>query len=230
MGINSSYRILIVDDELAIAEMCESILIDLGYEVIGIANTYEEGIEKIALEKPDLVILDIDLNQEKNGIDLAVYIKEKLRVPFLYVSSYADISTVSKAAKTAPEAYLIKPFTNEDLFTTIEIIRAKKEVDQTIHLNTGTSQLKVPANDVSLVKSDNIYIEVHVDQKKHIVRSSLENFLNENPNPNFVRIHRSYIVNLLKVNSFSRQHVIVGDIKCPISRSYKQALFQRFSS
>ncbi|MEP4598095.1 MAG: response regulator, partial [Cyclobacteriaceae bacterium] len=145
MGINSSYRILIVDDELAIAEMCESILIDLGYEVIGIANTYEEGIEKIALEKPDLVILDIDLNQEKNGIDLAVYIKEKLRVPFLYVSSYADISTVSKAAKTAPEAYLIKPFTNEDLFTTIEIIRAKKEVDQTIHLNTGTSQLKVPA-------------------------------------------------------------------------------------
>lgn len=230
MKTSDNYQIFIVDDEMAIAEMCESQLQELGYTVSGIANTYEEAVSKIEVNKPDLVILDIELNDEKNGIDLAIQIREKIDIPYLYLSSYADISTVSKAAKTAPEAYLIKPFTKEDLFTTIEVIRSKREIDYTIQVSTGTSVINISANDVSLIKSDNNYIEIYEDRKKHVVRSSLEAFLEQYPYSNFVRIHRSYVVNLLKVNSFSRQHVIVGEVKCPISRSYKQELFQRFSS
>lgn len=229
MRTKESYRILIVDDEASIAEMCSAMLSDLGYEVVGIAHTYASAISQMESQQIDLVILDIDLKEEKNGIDLAIYIKEHFDLKFLFLTSFADIDTVKKAAKTVPEAYLIKPFTEEDLFTTIEVIRSKKEIDYTIQINTGIEVIKVAANDVALVKSDNNYLEVYVNQKKHLIRSSLESFLKENNYSNFVRIHRSYVVNLLKVSSFSRQHVIVGDIKCPISRSYKQELFQRFA-
>jgi DNA-binding LytR/AlgR family response regulator len=229
MKSKESYRILVVDDEKSIAEMSAAMLTDLGYVVTGIAHTYDSAIAKLTSSKPDLIILDIDLKEEKSGIDLANYIKENLHMPFLYLTSFADIDTVKKAAKTTPEAYLIKPFSQEDLFTTIEVIRNKKEINYNIRLNTGIEVVNVPANEISIVKSDNNYIEVHVNQKKHLVRSSLETFLKENENSNFVRIHRSYVVNLQKINSFSKQHVIIGDFKCPISRSYKEELFHRFA-
>lgn len=229
MKTKEGYRILIVDDEKAIAEMCKIILTNLGYAVVGLANTYQSAIEQLESSKPDLVILDIDLKEDKSGIDLANYIKEKLGIPYLFLSSYADMQTVTKAAKTVPEAYLIKPFTEEDLFTTIEVIRSKKEINCTVRLNTGNEVVTLSANEISMVKSDNNYIEVYANHKKHLVRSTLESFLNENDYSNFVRIHRSYVVNLLRVNSFSSQHVIVGDYKCPISRTYKQELFQRFA-
>lgn len=228
MKINKSYRILIVDDETTIAEMCETMLTDLGYQVVGKAHTYNSAIAQMQSKQIDLIMLDIDLKEEKNGIDLANHIKSELKIPFLYLTSFADNLTVKMAVQTIPEAYLIKPFTEEDLFTTIEVIRSKKEIDHTIQIKNGHEVINLSANDVALIKSDNNYLELYVNQKKHLIRSSLETFLKENDYPNFVRIHRSYVVNLLKVSSFSRQHVIVGDFKCPISRSYKQELFERF--
>ncbi|REE00461.1 LytR/AlgR family response regulator transcription factor [Marinoscillum furvescens] len=229
MNDRAGYQILVVDDEEAIGAMCSSLLNELGYAVVGIAASYDQAVRAIDEKQPDLVILDIDLGDSKNGIDLADHINETTKTPFLYLSSYADISTVSKAAKTIPQAYLIKPFTKEDLFTTIEIVRNKNKTDQTIQISSGTSTIKISANDVSLIKSDNNYIEIFENGKRHIVRSSLDAFLKEQEYDNFVRIHRSYAINLLKVDSFSRQHVIVGNHKCPISRSYKQELMQRFS-
>jgi len=225
-----AYKILIVDDEELIAEMCQDMLLDLGYNVIGIAGSYDEAISSIDTHHPDLVILDINLQEEKNGTDLGSYISSKSDMEHLYLTSHKDTVTIRKAAETSPAAYLIKPFDQVDLHATVEVIKNRKSNHTVLQLNTGHATLNVKADDVLYVKSDNNYVEVYLDEKKHIVRSSLESFLTEADYDNFIRIHRSYAINMLRVDSFSGQYVMLGDIKCPIARSYKKELLQRFSA
>ncbi|NQZ75188.1 MAG: DNA-binding response regulator [Ekhidna sp.] len=226
----TAYKILIVDDEVLIAEMCQDMLTDLGYNVIGIAGTFKEAVNRIDSEKPDLVILDINLQEEKNGTHLGSYIDTKPSMEHLYLTSHKDTATIQKAAATSPAAYLIKPFDQVDLHATVEVIKNRKSNNEVLQLNTGHNTLNVKADEVIYVKSDNNYIEVYVNDHKHIVRSSLDNFLTEAGYDNFIRIHRSYAINMLKVDSFSGQHVMLGEIKCPIARSYKKELLQRFSA
>ncbi|MEM8896005.1 MAG: response regulator transcription factor [Bacteroidota bacterium] len=228
--MRNSYRILVVDDEPYIAEMCRDMLLALGYKVIGMAGSYNKAIGLIDSKNPDLVILDISLEEEKDGTDLGTYIGTKSGMEHIYLTSHKDVTTINRAAQTSPAAYLIKPFDQDDLFATIEVIRSRKRENMTIKVSSGHTTLNISLDDLIYIKSDNIYLELYVDKKKHLVRSSLEKFLDQHNYPNFIRVHRSYAINMLKVDSFNGQYVMLGEVKCPISRSYKQELLQRFSS
>ena len=114
-------KIGIVEDEALIAELIKMSLMSFGYEVIEPVQNYTEAIKMIAAHKPDLVILDIQLAGTKSGIDLAEYINKEHSIPFIFLTAFADKATVEKAKPVNPSAYLIKPFKQEELFTTIEI-------------------------------------------------------------------------------------------------------------
>lgn len=229
--MKNAFRILIVEDELMIAEMTKEMLLDLGYEVIGIAKNYDRALHYLDNDpKIDLAILDINLNQDVDGTDIAKYIKEKIKIPFIFLTSYSDPGTVKKASGTKPSAYILKPYTKGDLFTTIEIIKSRKQDEVPVVIKDGEYSVKINSNDISYIKSDNNYLELFTPQKKYLVRNSLENFLSELSNPNFIRIHRSYAINSLRVEAINGQQVIVDSQKCPISRSHKQELMELFRS
>ena len=221
---------MIVEDELMIAEMTKEMLLDLGYEVVGIAKNYSKAIHYLDNDPAiDLAILDINLNMDVDGTDIAKYIQEKTKIPFIYLTSYSDPGTVKKASTTKPSAYLLKPYTKGDLFTTVEIIKSRKLDEVPLVIKDGEYSVKINSNEISHIKSDNNYLELFTPKKKYIVRNSLENFLSELNNPNFLRIHRSYAVNILKVEAINGQQVIVDSQKCPISRSHKQELLKFFN-
>ncbi|MGB0430024.1 MAG: response regulator, partial [Bacteroidia bacterium] len=114
-------KILVVEDEIVIADnICDS-LDELGYEVCEPAINYTEAVELLEAEKPDIAILDIQLAGSKDGIDLAWKIKEDYDIPFIFLTSNADPRTVDRAKKLTPPAYLIKPFVKDDLYTSIEL-------------------------------------------------------------------------------------------------------------
>lgn len=114
-------RILVVDDEVIIADDLCSALDKLGYEALEPALSYKQAIEVLNSESVDLVILDINLGGRKTGMDVAEYIQEQLDIPFIYLSSHTDTKTLELAKNTMPYAYLVKPYSAADVMTAIEI-------------------------------------------------------------------------------------------------------------
>lgn len=116
-----SIRILIVEDEPIIAADIESSLLRQDYEIAGIAYSSTQALDMLVTRFPDLVLLDISIKGDKDGIDIARIIKEKYHIPFIFLTSYSDRSTLERAKPTMPFGYIVKPFKDKDLLSTIEI-------------------------------------------------------------------------------------------------------------
>lgn len=114
-------RVLIVEDEPLIAEDIASNLNAVDYTVAGIAYTSEKAMKYLQEEIIDIAILDINIKGDKNGIELARIINKSYKIPFIYLTSYADKGTVNEAKRTMPYGYLLKPFREKDLFSSIEL-------------------------------------------------------------------------------------------------------------
>ncbi|HRG69026.1 MAG TPA: response regulator transcription factor [Saprospiraceae bacterium] len=119
--INYKVRVLIVEDEPLIAENIAMYLNNHDYEVVGIAYDYEEAIFKLEHEKPDIALLDINLEGNRDGIDVGKFIQEQMGIPFVFLSSYSDKNTLERAKIVKPSGYLVKPFHEKSLMATLEI-------------------------------------------------------------------------------------------------------------
>lgn len=229
--MTSTIQILIVEDDLLIAEMLKEMLIELNYSVAGIAKNYAVATARLQTDKNiNLCFLDINLEDAKSGMDVARDINEKYKIPFVFLTSYSDSKTIREAASLNPEAYLVKPFSSTDLITTIEIIAARRrnrvenEKNESFIIKDGTQSIKINISDIKWLRSDNVYVEVVTAQKIYIVRSSLEKMLDEIKNVNFIRTHRSYAVNINHVKAVSGQYLHIDDEKIPVSRKLKDEI------
>ena len=122
--------ILIVEDNSLNALELRTIIKYMGYKVCGTARNYTHSIEQIRELQPDLVLLDIDLNEKKSGIDIANYINKHFKTPFIYVTSAKDLETIYKARVTDPLGYIIKPFKEEDIIANIELAFYKANTNE----------------------------------------------------------------------------------------------------
>src|SRR5688500_6194220 len=122
-------KILITEDEVIIAEDIAACLEELGYEVCAI----DSGIDTIGMvreTKPDLVLLDINIKGERDGIETAQLIKEEFGIPFIFLTAYADQQTIDRAKTTEPYGFIVKPFDEKDLRSAIEIALYKSGRDK----------------------------------------------------------------------------------------------------
>lgn len=105
----------------------KSRLINLNYDVVGMSDNGEDAIEQIEKRKPDIILMDIVLKGDLNGIETAQIIKDKFEIPVIYMSAYYDDGILDKAAKTQPEGYITKPYDDVLIRTTIEIAMRKRK-------------------------------------------------------------------------------------------------------
>lgn len=112
-------RVLIVEDEPLIAENIAMYLNNHDFKVSGIAYDDEEAFGELKNNPPDAVLLDVNLESPKNGIDIAEYINSNNRIPFVFLTSYSDKTIVDRAKKTNPAGYIVKPFNEQTLYTTL---------------------------------------------------------------------------------------------------------------
>ncbi len=122
-------KIMIVEDEWIAAEDTQYRLQDLGYTVSSLASTGKEAIQKAEEDKPDLVLTDIVLEGEMDGIEVAKQIYSCFDIPFIYLTAYADDKILERVKITEPFGYIVKPFTNEDLKIAIELALYKHKVE-----------------------------------------------------------------------------------------------------
>jgi DNA-binding NarL/FixJ family response regulator len=114
-------KVGIVEDEMIIADTICLALQKLNYAYCTPVNSYEKAVRMIEDEKPDIILLDINLNAELDGIDLAYYINAHYSLPIIYLTANSDKATIERCKVTLPNAFLIKPFSNDELFSAIEI-------------------------------------------------------------------------------------------------------------
>ncbi len=122
-------RILIVEDEFIIAKDIETSLENMGYLVCAIVPSGEEAIAKVEKEKPDLVLMDIILKGQIDGIETARRIISRFEIPIVYLTAYTDENTLERAKTTEPFGYIIKPFNNRELRTAIEMALYKHKME-----------------------------------------------------------------------------------------------------
>ncbi len=117
----SKIKVLIVEDEPLIAEDIKEILLQVNYDVVGVAYNKEQALEILKLTTPDFALLDINLGNNTDGILIAEHINQYYPIPFIFLTSYSTKLILDKVKHTYPMGYIVKPFDEADLFTGIEI-------------------------------------------------------------------------------------------------------------
>lgn len=125
-------NILVVEDEPLIAMDIRQRLLRLGYNVTAIADSAETALEAVEQFLPDLVLMDIQLYGDRDGIDTAAEIQERFKLPVVYLTAHADSATLEQAKLTRPFGYIVKPFENHDLTTAIEIALSRHQAEVAI--------------------------------------------------------------------------------------------------
>lgn len=117
----SEVRVLIVEDEPLIAEDISDFLEDIDFKSAGIAYDSETAFDMLLSRNPDIALLDITIEGSKNGIQVAEVIREKYKIPFIFLTSHSDKETLDRAKKTLPYGYIVKPFNEKDLLSSLEM-------------------------------------------------------------------------------------------------------------
>ncbi len=236
----SKIKILIVEDELIIAESMKEMLHELDYEVIGMACDCNEAENFLAQELPDIVLIDIQLRYKDDGIDLAHSIKEKYELPVVFITSHSDKNTVERAKKVPPNGYIVKPFEKEDLYTSIEValsnfFRAKspypeKEEDnyffkEYMFIKKKYQFEKVCIHDIQWIKSEGNYLEMYCDkERKYLIRSTFNELFRNIPSKSFLQVHKSYAVNIKHIDSIRPNEIVIDKTAIPIGKIYRNTI------
>ncbi|MBX9893009.1 MAG: response regulator [Chitinophagaceae bacterium] len=238
-------KILLVEDDWIIAKEITLSLNDLGFEVLGQCDNGEEALQLIHQQKPDLVLLDIGLAGEMNGIELGKQLREKQLAPFIFLTALADAATIEKAKLTEPYAYLVKPVTADTLYATIELTlhnaAQKKDVQPTpplkealgigdsIFVKTRNRMEKVWLKDILWVEASDIYALICTATGKYLLNTNLKTVEEKFPDASFMRVHRSYLVNMDKVEAIEEDDILIGAARIPVGKTYRDKLMKRIS-
>lgn len=248
-------RILIVEDNVIIADDMQSMLEEIGYEIVDNVIVYEQAVEVLKTKTVDLVLIDIILASDKTGIDLGKHIRDKYNIPFIFVTSNSDRATVENAKTVKPNGYLVKPFEQQDLYTSIEIALSgfnynektkgskvsDSEEEEESHMSNAVLKdsifvkkqhlyYRIQFEDIQFIKADNVYLEVHTVDKKFLVRSPLKDYLGKLPQNKFYRAHKSYIVNVDHINAINSKDIMINNKLIPISKDFKEFIISAMNS
>ena len=181
-------RVLIVEDERNIAEDIKMSLWNLGYEVLGVVSNGYDAIQKVSELVPDLVLMDIELDGDMNGMEATAIIKRSLDIPVIYITSHVDQQTIDSAKMTEPIGYLIKPFEERELNVTLEMAMYKFEMNKILKESESKYRTLVETIDEGIGtvdQNENItYInragaQIFGDTKEVLIGKNLKDYMTE---------------------------------------------------
>lgn len=248
----SKTNILVIEDESIVSKDIQNSLKKLGYNVVGAANNGEDAISLAREHHPDLVLMDIMLKGEMSGIDAADVVRKELNIPVIFLTAYADESTLSKAKITEPYGYILKPFKEIDLHSSIEmaiykhkkVSEIKKERDflyslvenkegakDILFVKSNSRLVKVNTQDIFFIEALKDYVVINTELTRYTIHSTMKDIEKRLAPNEFMRVHRSFIVRIDKIVAIENHNLVLEKDKksVPIGGSYKDELLQRLN-
>jgi two-component system, LytTR family, response regulator LytT len=219
-------KILAVEDEVLIAEYLKEMLTSLLFTNVKLAHNGLDALSEIEKFKPELILLDIRMQEELEGISLAKKINEQYQLPFIFITAHSNTEIVEKALNTNPYGYITKPFKKIDVYAAINLALKKvnENKNRVLIFKDGHFTIKLPYDDILFAESEGNYIHLHCINKKYTLRHSMDWFMANTPSKEFLKIHRSYAVNLKKIEKNSTRYVFINGNEIPVSRNLQTNL------
>jgi len=228
-------KIGIVEDQVIIIEDLKIILKDFNYDVVFTARSYNEAKQALLKHGVDIVLIDIKLKGIEDGIDLAKFIRDQYKLPYVFVTANADPETIMRAKEVHPSGYLVKPFAGPDVYSTIEIALSNfacndethaKSVEQSAFQNSifvrdRNLMHKVKFDEILYIEADGNHSNLVTENRKFSVRKTLKDIEEMIPQDKFLRIHKSFIVSAAAITAIDTDNVYLGKIELPIGRAYQ---------
>lgn len=246
--MSDKIKILIVEDEMVIAANISLQLTELGYEVIGIVPRGEDALKQIEINAPDILLLDINLKGDLDGIETAKAMQKTHNIPIIYLTANIDDANFNRAKTTHPYGFIAKPYKKLDLQRTIEltISQITSETKTSYHTEPEHSEsyilsdsvfvrhnntmVKVNINDILYIEAERNYCRIYSKNREYLLVITLKDMDEKLPSKHFLRVHRSFIVNISKINEVSNTHIVIEKKAIPISKSLKEELLKRLQT
>ena len=217
-------RVLIVEDEFLIAKRTEIELIKSGIHVEGIANNVADAKNLLKTKNIDVLLLDVELGEKKTGIDLANEIREEYQVSIIYLTSFDDFNTKNEIFKSSPLGYFVKPIDYRSLVTTIEMVHSneiQRKSQGQISIFEGKVRHSFKLSELLFMKSQRVYVEIHLTHKSQLIRKSLKEILDEVPSSSLIQINRGTLVNPGQISkSTGNRHIEIDGKSFKISSKF----------
>ncbi|MBL7782716.1 MAG: response regulator [Saprospiraceae bacterium] len=237
-------RILIVEDEPLHADRFEMLALQMGYEVVGICDNAFDALDCFHRSHPDLLLLDIQLRGDTDGIQLAERLRQAREVPVIFITSMQDDETFARARRTGPAAFILKPFDLLQLQRAIELAvsglarsAAPNDFEHTdlllpdcLFIKVREKLEKVSFDDILFIESEGRYAMLHtVASRKFAIRIPLADLEAKLPPDRFARIHRGYLIHLKWLQSVDLHDMLVKvkDRDLPLGKSFRDAVLER---
>jgi DNA-binding LytR/AlgR family response regulator len=233
--------VLVVEDELIVSEEIKEVLIANGYHVIGQAAEAKKALSIIEEAVPDVVLMDINIKGSMDGIELANEILSKYQPAIIFLTAFHDNYFIERAKTVRPAAYLVKPFDEKNLIAAIEIAfgntslqvaslpeETTYKVNDSIFFKSQTRFTKFSVASILFVKAEGSYIDVFTESGKTTLAINLKQFEARLADPRFMRVHRSYLINLDRVDSLSGNILYIHEERIPVSLENRDDLMKRF--
>jgi DNA-binding LytR/AlgR family response regulator len=247
-------RILIVEDEFMISEDIAMRLSDFGYDIAGVAPSAKQALDILDKNDTDLALLDINIAGEMDGIELAKIIQTKYKIPFIFLTSLASKAIVERANEAAPSAFLLKPFNDRQVQISIDMAlqnfsenkTAEKigtsngsylqpenpvvSIKDSLFLKKGNHFCRVAFEDILYMQAENNYTFIHTKKGRYIFSTIIKEFEKKLPPSVFLRVHRSYIVNLNNVTGFEGLTLYIDKIQIPMNKTSRDYIHKIFNT
>lgn len=247
-----SLQIAIVEDEIIVSEDLRQTLEREGYKVIGCFDSAEDAIRVLSHDLPDLLMIDIRLKGSLTGIDLAVHVRKTSNTPIVYVTANSDPETYQLAKKTRPQAFLVKPFNAQTLLASVDLAmfnysnnREAEQILETptverkdyqmavtdgLFIRVAGKHKKIRLTDFLFIEADGSYIHIVTTCGRYTIAHNLSDFMRKVKFEHLLRVHRSYIVNVNKVDSFEEGYIYIDKHKIPLSKTYRGEFLSMLNS
>ena len=238
-------RILIIEDELLTAAELKQNLEDQGYDVLAVVDNAVDAKRALKVYQLDIVLIDIRLKGDEDGISIARHINEKHGLPIIFISSLIDEATIDQAKVCQPAAYLVKPYNASELFIAMDMalfnfqnghianpLKPQQAPDQEhyqlkdyVFIKDKFRFERLALKEILLLKAESSYVQIVTAKKKYLLTTeTLGSFMDKIQYSQLMRVHRSYAINIDQLEGFMGNRVYIGENEIPVGKSYHKAL------
>jgi len=241
-SVMSLVKILVVEDDILIAEEIAVTLKKAGYEVTASTDTCAATLEAVRVNPPDLIFMDIRIDGEEDGIETAKKLKDQGNFPIIFLTNLHDSETLKRAMAVKPANYLAKPFTAHQLLVSIQhaLLNFSENRTATIETKfTATPDIitlpdtvfikdnlgnfkKQEIADILYIEADRAYCSIHTQQERYVQSASMSHIKERINHPHLVQVSRSHVVNINKIDALKSNLIVIQDIEIKIGGQFRE--------